>query len=83
MRRMIYEQKTRKGQKKTSALPDSFFGEGTGLKRENLPCISNKEEKLKKTYNFRKDSIEALEKIAKDKNVPVGDILSDLIDKVI
>lgn len=72
-----------KARKKTSALSDSFFGEGTGLKLEDLPCISNKEEKLKKTYNFRKDSIEALEKIAKDKKVPVGDILSDLIDKVI
>lgn len=72
-----------KARKETNKLPDSFFGKGTNLSIDDLPSVSGKVEKLKKTFNFRKDSIEALERIAKEKKVSVGEILSDLIDKVI
>lgn len=73
----------KKGRQETTELPDSFFGKGTGLTIDDLPSVITKEIKVKKTYNFRKTSIEMLEKIAKDKKVAVGDILSDLIDKVV
>lgn len=72
-----------KARKETKNLDDSFFGEGSGLKLEDLPCIKDKVIKVKKTYNYRQDAIEKVEKISKEKNVPVGDILSDLIDKVV
>lgn len=73
----------KKAREVTAKLDDSFFGKGTGLTIDNLPCIKDKVEKVKKTYNYRQDSIEKIEKIAKSKKVPVGDILSDLIDKVV
>ncbi len=71
-----------KARKETKELPDDFFGEGTELKLVDLPCIKNKFEKVKKTYNYRKSSIEAIENIAKKNKVSVGDIISDLIDKL-
>ena len=53
-----------KARKKTKALPNAIFGKGTDLKLKDLPCIKNKNEKVKKTYNLRESSVKALEKIA-------------------
>lgn len=72
-----------RARKLTKEMPDKFFGEGTGLLIDDLPCVQNKVEKIKKTYNFNKASIEKIEEIAKNRKVAVGDLISDIIDKVI
>jgi hypothetical protein len=72
-----------KARKETKKLPDSFFGKGTGLKFEDLPCVKTKDDKIKKTYNLRESSVQEIEKVAKKHKVSVGDLISDIIDKAI
>ena len=72
-----------KARKKTKKLSDSFFGDGTGLKLDDLPCIQKKEEKVKKTFNYKVRAIEKVEKLAKKHGVPVGDLISDILEKAL
>ena len=72
-----------KARKKTKELPDSFFGEGTALKLSDLPCLKDRPEKTKRTFNYKVKALEKVEKMAKENNVSVGDLISDILDKVL
>ncbi len=50
---------------------------------KDLPCIKDKEIKIKKTYNYRESAILKVEKLAKENEVAVGDLISDILDKFI
>lgn len=50
---------------------------------KDLPCIKDKEIKIKKTYNYRESAILKIEKLAKEYEVPVGDLISDILDQFI
>lgn len=50
---------------------------------KDLPCIKDKDIKIKKTYNYRENVILKVEKLAKENEVPVGDLISDILDKFI
>ena len=49
----------------------------------DLPCIKDKKIKIKKTYNYRESVILKVEKLAKENEVSVGDLISDILDKFI
>lgn len=67
--------------KNLDEMPDSFFG-NESLNLNDLPCVKAKGQKVKKTYMYKRSVIEKIERMAKKHQVAVGDLISDILDRV-